>query len=240
MEVVLEVTRQPDPLFTPEPEPTDNPEGAVYTYLQGPKSWSRRIDWSGEWGDQYMDGGYFGGFGCGLCCLANVYSTQSKYQCSPADMYRFAKKSTYYSGGMAIEWGYMRRTLSSLGFSCEAKKKPSDYETFEKSVRKAECCIVLVSSGDSQVYWKNTPGHYVTIFLYDEDKEKVFLADSGDPEHNRQWISLKKIYRSLKTASNWQYIWIGQYDAAKDTWKHKKASGNWVRPEYLPASIDFK
>lgn len=210
---------------------TPDPEEKVYTFLQGPKSWKNRVVWSGEWGDLYVDGGYFGAFGCGLCCMANIYSTQTKYQCSPMDMYRYAKKTTYYGGGMAIEWGYMRRTLTSLGFDCSVKKKPKSYQQFVDSIKESECCIVLVSSNDSQVFWRNTPGHYVTIFLYDENSEKVFLADSGDPDHNRQWISLKKIYQSLKTSSNWQYLPVGKYHEKQDSWKHKKISGNWTVPE---------
>lgn len=215
------------------PVVTENPADQVYTYLQGPKSWNQQIDWSGEWGDVYLDGGYFGAFGCGLCCMANIYSSQTPYRCSPLDMYQYAKKQTAYGGGMAIEWGYMRRTLSSLGFDCKVEKKPDSYEKFSDSVGKAECCIVLVSSNDSEVYWKNTPGHYVTIFLYNKKSEKVFLADSGDPTHNRHMVSLKKIYRSLKTGSNWQYLTVGKYSAKDDSWKHKKIGGNWIVPDYI-------
>ena len=57
-------------------------EEEIFTFLQGPKSWEERRDWSGAWGRAFYDGGSFGGFGCGLCCLANVYSTESRYQCT--------------------------------------------------------------------------------------------------------------------------------------------------------------
>lgn len=228
---VVAITKAPSPIPVMTVAPTSNPEEEIYTYLQGPKSWAGGIEWSGEWGEAYADGGYFGSFGCGLCCLANVYSSQTEYQCSPMDMYGYAKKSTYYSGGMAIDWGYMRRTLTSLGFDCRVEKKPPTYEQFVEDIAEAECSIVLVSSANSQVYWQNTPGHYVTIFLYDAEREKVFLADSGDPEHNRQWIKLRKIYKSLKTSSSWQYLSVGTYDETKDQWKHKKINGNWVAPE---------
>lgn len=33
-----------------EPEPTQNPEEAVYSFLQGPKSWKEGREWSGKWG----------------------------------------------------------------------------------------------------------------------------------------------------------------------------------------------
>lgn len=217
------------------PKPTENPEKKVYTYLQGPKSWKKKIDWSGEWGEAYLDGGYFGAFGCGLCCMANIYSSQTPYRCSPLDMYGYAKQETAYAGGMAIEWGYMRRTLTALGFDCEVKRKEDTYEKFANSVRSAECCIVLVSSNDSDVYWKDTPGHYVTVFLYNKKKDTIFLADSGNPNHNRQTVSLKKIYRSLKTRSNWQYLRVDKYHGKKDSWKHKGTEGSWVKPEYYRA-----
>lgn len=228
-------TSAPKPVITPEiistPVPTKNPTEDVYTFLQGPKSWSEGRTWSGEWGEAYMDGGSFGGFGCGLCCMANIYSTLSDYRCSPPDMYRYAKRKTFYGGGGAIDWGYMRQTLTSLGMDCNVKKKPSDYQMFQKAVAGSKCCIVLVSSYNSECYWKDTPGHYVTIFLYNAKTDKVFLADSGDPAHNRHWVSLKKIYRSLKTSSDYQYLQVKSYDKSRDSWKHKGAGGNWIKPE---------
>lgn len=232
--------KRPETEKTAEPttEPTRKPVDKtlqIYTYLQGPKSWNQGIDWSGEWGESYMDGGSFGGFGCGLCCMANIYSSLTPYQCSPVDMYRYAKKHTGYGGGMAIDWGYIRRGLTSLGLHCHVERKQETYHEFRENIRKSKCAIVLVSSANSTVHWKNTPGHYVTIFEFQEKTEKVFLADSGDPDHNRRWIHLKKVYRSLKTASNWQYLVISGYDKQKDHWHHKKANGTWNRPSYLKA-----
>ena len=209
--------KRPETEKTAEPttEPTRKPVDKtlqIYTYLQGPKSWNQGIDWSGEWGESYMDGGSFGGFGCGLCCMANIYSSLTPYQCSPVDMYRYAKKHTGYGGGMAIDWGYIRRGLTSLGLHCHVERKQETYHEFRENIRKSKCAIVLVSSANSTVHWKNTPGHYVTIFEFQEKTDKVFLADSGDPDHNRRWIHLKKVYRSLKTASNWQYLVVSGYD----------------------------
>ncbi len=188
-------------------------EDDIYSFLQGPKSWRQRLAWSGEWGESFY---------------ANLYSTLTKYRCTPLQAYRYAKKKTDYIGGGAIEWGYLRQTLTSLGFDCGVKKKPSSYQEFQKDIAASNAAIVLVSSDESSCFWKDTPGHYVTIFLYDEEKDKVFLADSGEPKRNRRWISLKKVYKSLKTASTWQYLPIGGYDGKKDEWKHKKADGNWV------------
>lgn len=223
----------PQETETPEPAVQEDPKESIYTFLQGPKSWSRGLDWSGEWGEEYMDGGYFGAFGCGLCCIANIYSSLTPYQCSPLDAYRFAKKNTEYSGGMAIEWGYLRRSMTAMGFDCHVERKPESYREFRRQMKDSLCSLVLVSSHDSSVYWKDTPGHYVTIFLYDSAEEDVFLADSGNPEHNRSRVALRKIYRSLKTASNWQYILVEGYDRKEDGWKHKKTSGIWNIPEGL-------
>lgn len=219
----------PTAVPTAIPEPTPNPEEAIYSYLQGPKSWGNRLAWSGYWGTTFMDGGSFGGFGCGLCCIANVYSSVTPYKCTPVQAYHYTKKHTGYTGGGALEWGYMRRTLTSLGFDCGVKKKPSDYKTFQTDIAGSMASVVLISSSNSTCYWKDTPGHYVTIFLYNPQTDKVFLADSGDPKHNRHWVSLKKIYKSLKTSSSWQYLPVVSYNENEDGWKHKSVRGNWVK-----------
>lgn len=226
---VVHTESTPKAEVTKKPVHTANGKKQIYTFLQGPKSWGKRLKWSGEWGVTYYDGASFGGFGCGLCCIANVYSSLTKYQCTPIDAYRYAKKKTDYMGGGAIEWGYMRQSLTSMGFDCGVEKKPDSYEAFQKEIAMSQSAVVLVSSADSECYWKNTPGHYVSVFLYNEEKDKVFLADSGDPEHNGHWISLRKIYKSLKTASTWQYLLVRSYDEKQDQWKHKKAEGNWVK-----------
>lgn len=211
--------------------PTPAPEDSVYTFLQGPKSWKRRLTWSGKWGKTMYDGSSFGAFGCGFCCMANIYCTQTEHRASPVDVYQYSKKHTEYGGGGAIAWEYMRSIMRRLGFQAELMTKPKSYETFQKQMTENETAIVLVSSNNSTCYWKDTPGHYVTIFLYDAQKDKVFLADSGDPEHNRHWISLKKIYRSLKTESDYQFMTVGDYQESSDQWKHKSAKGTWVKPE---------
>lgn len=213
-----------------DPVATVDPAAGVYTYLQGPKSWKSRLDWSGKWGKTMYDGSSFGAFGCGLCCLANIYSTDAAGECSPIDMYQYTKKHTEYGGGGAIAWEYMLQTLKRTGFTAELCQKPGSYEEFRSSVAASTSNIVLISSANSTCYWKNTPGHYVTIFLYDEQTERIFLADSGDPEHNRHWIKLKKIYKSLKTDSDYQYLRVTGYTAEQDSWKHQGASGTWVRP----------
>lgn len=227
------------PSLTPEPlspspllqSPAPAPEDGVYTFLQGPKSWKSRLTWSGKWGKTMYDGSSFGAFGCGFCCMANIYCTQTKRKASPIDVYQYSKKHTGYAGGGAIAWEYMQHVMKRLGFQAELMKKPGSYKAFQKQMTENETAIVLISSNNSACYWKDTPGHYVTLFLYDAQKDKVFLADSGDPEHNRHWISLKKIYRSLKTESDYQFMTVGGYQESSDQWKHKSATGTWVKPQ---------
>lgn len=214
------------------PAPTVDPTEKIATFLQGPKSWKERREWSGKWGKDLYDGGSFGGFGCGLCCMANVYTSLSGgYKASPVDMYQYAKKVSGYGGGGAIDWGFMKKTLESAGFSCQTGTKPANYETFRRQIESSMAAIVVVSSSESTVYWSNTPGHYVTLFLYDKDKDKVFLGDSGDPDHNRQWISLKKVYKSLKTSNPRQILTVQKYDRSKDRYRHRKFGGTMVLPE---------
>ena len=213
----------------PKTTPVVNPETTVYSYLQGPVSWSKKRVWSGEWGDMAYDGARFGAFGCGLCCMANAYSSLTPYQCTPVDAYHYAKQMTGYRGGGAIDWKYMKQSLNSMGISGALQKKPETYEAFQAKIAAGKAAIVLISSNDSKCYWTENPGHYVTIFLYNKETDKVFLSDSGVPEHNRQWVPLKKIYKSLKTASTWQFFNITGYKEEKDTWKHKTAGGNWVK-----------
>ncbi len=214
---------------TSSANPLSSPETQIYSYLQGPKSWENKRTWSGKWGVTYYDGAKFGAFGCGLCCIANLYCSLTPYKCTPIDAYKFAKKHTGYSGGGAIDWGYMKTSLSMMGLSCTLEKKPATYKAFQKMIAANAGTITLISSNNSTCYWTSNPGHYVTIFLYNPKTDKVFLADSGVPDHNRKWISLKLIYKSLKTASTWHMLGVTGYSETDDTWKHKAAGGEWVR-----------
>ncbi len=224
-------TAVPSEAPTAVPTPTPDPTEKMATFFQGPKAWKSRLEWSGKWGTEYYDGGSFGGFGCGLCCMANIYTTFSGYECSPKDVYEYAKKKSGYGGGGAIDWGYMKDTLGSLGFVSDVWRKPGEYKRFQQLVEKSMACIVVVSSYDSDCYWKNTPGHYVSLLSYDAKKDKIFLGDSGDPSHNRQWVSLKKIYKSLKKSNRWQCLAVTSYDPENDKWKHKGFGGVCVLPE---------
>lgn len=218
-------------LAAPLPVETPHPEEKVYSFFQGPKCWEEQRVWSGKWGNEYYDGANFGAFGCGFCCMANIYSTMTEYKCTPIQIYEHAKEITAYGGGGAISWGWMRQTMSNLGFEVRLGEKPATYREFEKIVAENPATLVLVSSYNDDSYWKNTPGHYVTLFLYDDDAKTAFLTDSGDPNHNRQRVRLRTIYKALKTSSDFQYMTVVSYQESKDNWKHKKATGSWIRPE---------
>ena len=215
------------------PPPTPTPEHAIYSYLQGPKSWKEKRPWSGKWGKEIHDGSSFGSFGCGFCCMANIYSTITENKCTPLDIYERAKKVSFYGGGGAISWKLMRKTMADIGFTVELGEKPPTYGEFADKMKQTQAMLVLVSSYNDDSYWKDTPGHYVTLFMYDEGKQDVFLADSGDPEHNRHRVSLKTIYKALKTSSDFQYMSFLSYDENKDNWKHKSTEGNWILPETM-------
>ncbi|WP_051437666.1 hypothetical protein [Eubacterium xylanophilum] len=213
-----------------------DPEDKVFSFLQGPKSWEQRIAWSGKWSQEEHDGAKFGAFGCGFCCMANIYTTISSsategvyYSSSPIDIYKYSKKITHYPGGCAISWQQMSKVLRYAG--CENRlRKKTTYARFKKSVKASQATLVVVSSDDSEIYWKNTSGHYVTIFLYNETDDTVFLADSGDPNHNRHRVPLKYIYKSLKKNNDYQYMPVYSYSEENDKWRHQGINGDWVAP----------
>lgn len=219
------------PSEKPTPTQTPDPTQKVATFFQGPKAYEKQMVWSGKWGKEFYDGGSFGGFGCGLCCMANIYTTFSSHESSPTDMYQYAKKVSGYGGGGAIDWGFMKKTLKSLGFASDVFRKPGTYEKFQKLVKESMACIVVVSSNDNDEYWEETPGHYVTLFLYDEKSDKIFLGDSGDLTHNRQWVPLKTVYRALKKSNPWQILQVSSFDSSKDKWKHKGFGGGAILPK---------
>ena len=44
----------------------------------------------------------FGNFGCGLCCMANIYCTLTEHTCSPWDMYEYARQVSGYAPSRKI------------------------------------------------------------------------------------------------------------------------------------------
>lgn len=208
----------------------------IYTFLQGPKAWEARREWSGEWCYQYLEGNYFGSFGCGMCCMANIYDTLADDKGSPLDAYKFARK---YSGYLptpqsgAIGWGDMKNCLRKMGMVCDLYYKPDSYEEFQNQMARCESMIVLVTSNEDDTFWKHTSGHYVNIWLYDESDDTVFLAEPGSPTNNRKRIPLRYVYDALKTISQFQYIRVDEYNAKNDTWHPGGIVDNWTMPEIL-------
>ena len=216
----------------------DLEEEEIYTFLQGPKSWKSKRPWSGSWANEELADSTFGAFGCGMCCMANIYGTFSSYDCSPLDMYYYAQEVSSYSPGGgygAIDWPEMADTLEKCGFSCSLGKKAKSYEKFQELVKNSCTAIMLVSSYNDDTYWQNTEGHYVTIWLYDEETDEVFLGDSGDPDHNRSWIPLRYVYDALKTSGSYQYLLVESYDEDANVWKHNGINDKWTVPSYYIA-----
>lgn len=210
-----------------------HPENDVYTFLQGPKSWGEGRTWSGEWSNEYVKGNYFGNFGCGLCCMANIYCTLTDYTCSPWDMYEHAREVSGYSPTRkigAIGWADMKVTLRKSGFDCILSNKPDSYEEFQRQIGQAESAIVLVCSRDDDTFWEKTGGHYVNISLYNAQTDEVFLADPGGPSRNRSWIPLRYVYDALKTASQYQYLLVNDYEEENNLWRQDGIDEAWVAP----------
>lgn len=208
-------------------------EQEVYTFLQGPRSWTEGIFWSGEWCYLSVKGNTFGNFGCGLCCMANIYDTLSPYEVSPWDMCEYARTASGYAPTRksgAIDWGNMKVVLQSCGMICDVYYKPDTYEAFQAQMAEAKSAVVLVSSNDDDTFWKDTPGHYVNIWLYEPESDTVFLAEPGSPENNRTRIPLKYVYDALKTTSQFQYLAVDEYREENNQWKADGIDEIWNRP----------
>ena len=223
-----------EPAATPMPDMESQPN--IASFLQGPKSWKKKYDWSGSWGKKIIGGRSFGGYGCGLCCMANFYCSLTPYQCSPVDMYKFALKNSTYPGGCAIDWPQIKKTMEAAGFTVDYGKRPKKYKDFQKLISEAQASMVVISSAYDKTFWKNTYGHYVTLFDYDKITDMVFLADSGKAQRNRRWISLKTVYKAIKRSNANHYMRMLSYDENRDSYKHKKISGKWVKPVYWQKS----
>ncbi|MBQ1394019.1 MAG: hypothetical protein IIY81_10925 [Lachnospiraceae bacterium] len=204
-----------------------------YSFSQGPKAWKSKKKWSGSWCNLVLNGNKFGSFGCGFCCMANIYCTLSDYSCSPVDIYKCAKRVSSYNpspGFGAIDWNALEETLTYCGFETSLHTKPLDYSAFQTDLKANAATIILVSSQYDDSFWKNTPGHYVTIWNYDSKKDTVFLSDSGDPTRNRKTIPLKTAYKALKLTSSSQYLSVSSYNEENNNWKWNQISEEWVTP----------
>ena len=221
-------------------DPANPVETKIYSYLQGPKAWSYKIDWSGAWCHKMIGGQEFGAFGCGLCALANIYSSLTEYECSPLEMYYYAESTTRYTaedGIGAIDWPELKQVLKSVGITASLKHKNKTYEKFQENIAGAQTAIVLVCSDNDDTYWQNVSGHYVNIWAYDSSDDTVFLADPGNYKHNRRRIPLRYVYDALKTSGSYQYLLVSETDPDTDTWQHEEAGGRWKRPKYCSSQV---
>lgn len=224
-------------------DPALHAEDGIYTFLQGPVAWESKTPWSGIWCESELDGGLFSVFGCGLCDLASIYSTLTPYECSPLDMYALARKVSGYApgdGAGAIDWPYMVETLEKTGISATLRKKDRSYKAFQKAVADSLGAIILISSEDDDTYWQDTPGHYVNIWHYNPETDQVFLGDSGNPKHNRQWIPLRYLYDAMAADSAWQYLLVNSYDEEKNSWKYSGIHEKWTIPTYYSAKPESR
>lgn len=210
-------------------------ETDIYSFLQGPAAWESRTDWGGSWCNMILADQYFGAFGCGLCDLANIYSTLTPYECSPIDMYYYAQEASGYtpvSGLGAIDWPEMQETLQAVGITSELRQKDDNYEDFQNALSEGITAIVLISSAYDTTYWKNSDGHYVNLWMYNPEDDTVFLADSGNYGYSRKRISLRPVYDALLEASSYQYLLVTSVNTEGNTWQHDGIEQDWVRPDY--------
>ena len=210
-------------------------ETDIYTFSQGPYAWNNKMDWGGSWCAETLNGQYFSVFGCGLCDLANIYSTLTSCDCSPLDMYYYAQEASGYAPGYdagAIDWPYLQQTLATCGIVSELREKDQDYEAFRQTIAGSVTAICLIGSAADDTYWQGVDGHYVNIWLYDESDDTVFLADSGDPAHNRQRIPLRYVYDAMLTYSSYQYLLVTYVDENANTWQHDGITSAWNPPAY--------
>lgn len=224
-------------------DPALHREDSVYTFLQGPVAWERKSPFSGIWCESELDGGLFSVFGCGLCAMAGIYSSLTPYECSPLDMYALARKVSDYSPGAgagAIDWPFMKETLEKTGFGIILREKNRSYSGFQKAIADCQCATVLISSEDDDTYWQDVPGHYVNIWHYNAETDEVFLSDSGNPDHNRQWIPLRYVYDALASDSSYQYLQVISYTEQKNTWKYSGIHEKWTRPSYCREKPESK
>ena len=225
----------PTPEATPVPENpfADLTDSDVYTFLQGPVAWNSKTPWSGSWCEEVLAGQRFSVFCCGHCCMANIYSTLTTFDCSPVDMFDLAKETTDYAPNSeygAIAWEYMQQALQTTGIYSTLREKDETYEEFQQSMKDGVTAICNVNSGDDNTYWQDVTGHYVNIWLYNSEDDTVFLADSGNPGHNRQRIPLRYVYDALKTSDVYQYMLVESVDPDGNTWGHNGIDWDWNPP----------
>lgn len=131
-------------------------EEKIYSYTQIPPQDSSKKKWAGEWYALEEGGKPFAHFGCGICCISNIYSTFTQRSVDPGRMLHIAKYYTSYnpSGKYgAIDWSQMKTLCNKLGMDAEYKRKPADYTKFQEDVANADATVVLVCKDDDPGLW---------------------------------------------------------------------------------------
>lgn len=189
-------------------------EKTIYSYVQVPENYSRDNRWTGSWVTEEYAGQEFMSFGCGICCLTNIYDTLAVYDESdtvtPDEMMVIAEENTGYhpiNGRGAISWEHMQRLCEHFGLSATVCRKSSAYEDFKDDVSSSDATTVLVCKDDDDKLWFYTNGHYVTLWLYDDRTGTVFVSDSSGL-FNRQRVKLEDVYKALKSRSDAQYMCV--------------------------------
>lgn len=185
-------------------------EQQIISYLQIPSDLYGDTTWTGEWSKFECAGRTFSSFGCGICCLTNIYDTIFKPEVliTPDQMFAITREQTDYrpeSGVGAVSWGQLKRMCDLFGLPATVKQKPADYAVFQNDVKNSTATLALVCRRDDDKLWFYTEGHYVTLWEYDEATDTVFVTDSSGL-FNRARVSLFDVYNALKSASQAQYM----------------------------------
>ncbi|MDO4961734.1 MAG: hypothetical protein Q4E57_07790 [Eubacteriales bacterium] len=184
-------------------------EGKIYSYIQQEiKYYNGDPKWAGEWAHITAAGREFINFGCGICCLSNIYSTFQQKPVTPDLVYDWAKQYVAYdpdSGIGAMSWSQLKGMITRYGMTAETKHKPADYAQFQRDMYEADACIVLVCKDNDARLWWYTNGHYVNVWAYDYASDSLFLSDASGL-FNRARVPARWIYDALKTASDAQYL----------------------------------
>lgn len=191
-----------------EPYQESAAEKKIYSYVQAPREHYKDKRWIGDWSEIEAGGQKFSRFGCGICCVANAYSTFKHAAITPDIVYWWAREYSSYNpdkGVGAISWKQMQDVLSVGGFKTSIHQKPDDYKIFQEHVKNADTTIVVVCKYNDGKLWWYTRGHYVNLWNYDKSTDTVFITDPSGL-FNRSRVQLKDIYDALKTKNDAQYM----------------------------------
>ncbi|MDO4938421.1 MAG: hypothetical protein Q4E54_00460 [Lachnospiraceae bacterium] len=185
-------------------------EQKIYSFVQVPEEYCNDEKWTGDWVEMECGGQKFFYFGCGICCLSNVYSTFYDVPLRPDAMFEWARKYGDYhpeSGRGALSWKQLRKMYEHFGCVVQTKHKPENYADFQNDVQNSETTMVLVCKYNDDKLWFYTLGHYVNLWEYNPQDDTVFVTDSSGM-FNRQRVNLEDVYSALKTSSDAQYMCI--------------------------------